>query len=206
MSNKKSYSETATKTPIIKDEVSHLSKEELMEQHELSRLPFAAVCVNISDERTLDSIIRSAATLGCEAVYVYTNNALHKAETTAEGVREFQAVDHISIDTVDNGGKLDDEDAYEVVLQCLEYFGYTPFGLAEGGTDIASIDFTVVESPCIVLGSDDAGLPAYLKERLPLLSITPTGIIRSVDAAAAAAIAMSHIQRQFIPPAGLFKL
>jgi tRNA G18 (ribose-2'-O)-methylase SpoU len=113
-------------------------------------------------------------------------------------------VEHISIDVSDHDDEIDQEDAYEVILQCLEYFGYSPFALAEGGADIGSIDFTEVHSPCIVLGDDKHGLPAYLKERLPVISIMPTGIVRSVDTAAAAAIAMSHIHRQYVPAAGVF--
>lgn len=204
MSNKKGYSEAAAKTPVIKDEILHLTHEELVEMHELSRLPYAAVCVNISDDRILDSIIQSAAALGCEVVYVYSKNTTRR-DFAAEGVKAFQAVEHISIDSIKDSEKLDDEDAYEVVLQCLEYFGYTPFGLVEGGVDIGTVDFTEINSPCIVMGDDYTGLPAYLKERLPLISIMPTGIIRSVDIASAAAIAMSHIQRQYVPPASLFE-
>jgi len=181
----------------VRDELKHLSHEEHLQLHDESRLPYAVACINLTGDLNVGSIIRSAAMLGCETVFVYGRKKFDRRGVV--GAHKYQNVEQISIDLPNELGDFPPDISYEILVQTLDSLGYTPFGLETGGTRIDQIDFQEVNSPCIVVGNENMGLPQYLRDCLPLVSIPQTGVMRSLNVGVSAAIAMSEIQRQYLP-------
>ena len=202
MSEKENYSEIRKqleeKELNVRDEFKHLSHEEHLELHDDSRLPYAIACINLTGDLNVGSIIRSAAMLGCETVFIYGKKKFDKRGLV--GAHNYQKIEYITIDIPDELGDFPPDVNYEILIQTLDGMGYTPFGLETGGARIDQMDFREIVSPCIVVGNENMGLPDYLRTRLPIVSIPQSGIMRSLNVGVAAAIAMAEIQSQYLPP------
>jgi len=201
MSEKENYSEIRKQLEErelnVRDEFKHLSHEEHLDLHDDSRLPYAIACINLTGDLNVGSIIRSAAMLGCETVFIYGKKKFDKRGLV--GAHNYQKVEYITIDLPDDLGDFPPDVNYEILVQTLDGMGYTPFGLETGGARIDQMDFREIVSPCIVVGNENMGLPDYLRSRLPLVSIPQSGIMRSLNVGVAAAIAMAEIQSQYLP-------
>jgi len=201
MSEKENYSEIRKqleeKELNVRDEFKHLSHEEHLELHDDSRLPYAIACINLTGDLNVGSIIRSAAMLGCETVFIYGKKKFDKRGLV--GAHNYQKIEYITIDLPDDLGDFPPDVNYEILIQTLDGMGYTPFGLETGGARIDQMDFREIQSPCIVVGNENMGLPDYLRSRLPLISIPQSGVMRSLNVGVAAAIAMAEIQSQYLP-------
>jgi len=201
MSEKENYSEIRKQLEEqelnVRDEFKHLSHEEHLELHDDSRLPYAIACINLTGDLNVGSIIRSAAMLGCETVFIYGKKKFDKRGLV--GAHNYQKIEYITIDLPDELGDFPPDINYEILIQTLDGMGYTPFGLETGGARIDQMDFREIVSPCIVVGNENMGLPDYLRTRLPLVSIPQSGIMRSLNVGVAAAIAMAEIQSQYLP-------
>lgn len=181
----------------VRDELKHLSHEEHLQLHDESRLPYAVACINLTGDLNIGSIVRSAALLGCETVFIYGRKKFDKRGLV--GAHNYQRIEQITIDLPDELGDFPPDINYEILIQTLEGLGYTPFGLETGGARIDQMAFTEIVSPCIVVGNENMGLPDYLRKKLPLVSIPQSGVMRSLNVGVSAAIAMSEIQRQYQP-------
>jgi len=201
MSEKENYSEIRKQLEErelnVRDEFKHLSHEEHLELHDDSRLPYAIACINLTGDLNVGSIIRSAAMLGCETVFIYGKKKFDKRGLV--GAHNYQKIEYITIDLPDDLGDFPPDVNYEILIQTLDGMGYTPFGLETGGARIDQMDFREIVSPCIVVGNENMGLPDYLRSRLPLISIPQSGVMRSLNVGVAAAIAMAEIQSQYLP-------
>jgi tRNA G18 (ribose-2'-O)-methylase SpoU len=201
MSEKENYSEIRKQLEErelnVRDELKHLSHEEHLELHDDSRLPYAIACINLTGDLNVGSIIRSAAMLGCETVFIYGKKKFDKRGLV--GAHNYQKVEYITIDLPDDLGDFPPDVNYEILIQTLDGMGYTPFGLETGGARIDQMAFQEIVSPCIVVGNENMGLPDYLRSRLPLISIPQSGVMRSLNVGVAAAIAMAEIQSQYLP-------
>jgi len=201
MSEKENYSEIRKQLEEqelnVRDEFKHLSHEEHLELHDDSRLPYAIACINLTGDLNVGSIIRSAAMLGCETVFIYGKKKFDKRGLV--GAHNYQKIEYITIDLPDDLGDFPPDVNYEILIQTLDGMGYTPFGLETGGARIDQMDFREIVSPCIVVGNENMGLPDYLRTRLPLVSIPQSGVMRSLNVGVAAAIAMAEIQSQYLP-------
>jgi tRNA G18 (ribose-2'-O)-methylase SpoU len=207
MSEKENYSEIRKQLEErelnVRDEFKHLSHEEHLELHDDSRLPYAIACINLTGDLNVGSIIRSAAMLGCETVFIYGKKKFDKRGLV--GAHNYQRIEYITIDLPDELGDFPPDINYEILIQTLDGMGYTPFGLETGGARIDQMAFTEIVSPCIVVGNENMGLPDYLRTRLPLISIPQSGIMRSLNVGVAAAIAMAEIQSQYLPAESILK-
>ena len=201
MSEKENYSEIRKQLEErelnVRDEFKHLSHEEHLDLHDDSRLPYAIACINLTGDLNVGSIIRSAAMLGCETVFIYGKKKFDKRGLV--GAHNYQKVEYITIDLPDDLGDFPPDVNYEILIQTLDGMGYTPFGLETGGARIDQMAFQEIVSPCIVVGNENMGLPDYLRSRLPLVSIPQSGVMRSLNVGVAAAIAMAEIQSQYLP-------
>ena len=201
MSEKENYSEIRKqleeKELNVRDEFKHLTHEEHLELHDDSRLPYAIACINLTGDLNVGSIIRSAAMLGCETVFIYGKKKFDKRGLV--GAHNYQKIEYITIDLPDDLGDFPPDVNYEILIQTLDGMGYTPFGLETGGARIDQMDFREIVSPCIVVGNENMGLPDYLRSRLPLISIPQSGVMRSLNVGVAAAIEMAEIQSQYLP-------
>jgi tRNA G18 (ribose-2'-O)-methylase SpoU len=207
MSEKENYSEIRKQLEErelnVRDEFKHLSHEEHLELHDDSRLPYAIACINLTGDLNVGSIVRSAAMLGCETVFIYGKKKFDKRGLV--GAHNYQRIEYITIDLPDELGDFPPDINYEILVQTLDGMGYTPFGLETGGARIDQMAFTEIVSPCIVVGNENMGLPDYLRTRLPLVSIPQSGIMRSLNVGVAAAIAMAEIQSQYLPAESILK-
>ena len=201
MTEKSNYSEIRKQLEQqelnVRDELKHLSHEEHLQLHDESRLPYAVACINLTGDLNIGSIVRSAALLGCETVFIYGRKKFDKRGLV--GAHNYQRIEQITIDLPDELGDFPPDINYEILIQTLEGLGYTPFGLETGGARIDQMAFTEIVSPCIVVGNENMGLPDYLRKKLPLVSIPQSGVMRSLNVGVSAAIAMSEIQRQYQP-------
>lgn len=201
MTEKSNYSEIRKQLEEqelnVRDELKHLSHEEHLQLHDESRLPYAVACINLTGDLNIGSIVRSAALLGCETVFIYGRKKFDKRGLV--GAHNYQRIEQITIDLPDELGDFPPDINYEILIQTLEGLGYTPFGLETGGARIDQMAFTEIVSPCIVVGNENMGLPDYLRKKLPLVSIPQSGVMRSLNVGVSAAIAMSEIQRQYQP-------
>lgn len=207
MSEKENYSEIRKQLEErelnVRDEFKHLAHEQHLELHDDTRLPYAIACINLTGDLNVGSIIRSAAMLGCETVFIYGKKKFDKRGLV--GAHNYQRIEYITIDLPDELGDFPPDINYEILVQTLDGMGYTPFGLETGGARIDQMAFTEIVSPCIVVGNENMGLPDYLRTRLPLVSIPQSGIMRSLNVGVAAAIAMAEIQSQYLPAESILK-
>ena len=207
MTNKNNYSEIRQELEVrelnVRDELKHNSYEDNVKLHDETRLPYAIACINLTGDLNVGSIIRSAAMLGCETVFIYGRKRFDGRSKV--GAHHYQKVETISIDLPEDWADFPEYVNYEILLQVLDQQGYTPFGLETGGERIDRIDFTAVQNPCIIVGNENMGLPQYIRDSVPLVSIPQTGVMRSLNVGVAAGIAMSEIQRQYLPPASMLE-
>ena len=174
----------------VYDELQDLSVEELKAMADARRLPYAVALANITGDLNTGSIIRSACVLGAERVFVFGKKKYDRRSTVGA---------HNYIDIISYP---DDADLFDwsVVFQTIRVEGYTPVIIEQGGAPLYAQDVGHIPPPiCLVFGSESEGIPPEHWSNELCYEIPQPGIVRSLNVAAAASIAMWHVMRGFLP-------
>ncbi len=163
----------------VHDYLQHMTVDELQTVQRKETLPFAVAACNLNGDLNLSNILRSSVVFGAEKIFVIGKRRFDRRGCV--GAQNYINLVHIE----------DEQEALELMVQ-----NYIPVMIEQGGEDIATINFYGWRKPpCLIFGSESDGLPkAYMdhaaKNYSPVYSIAQIGIIRSLNVASAAAIAI----------------
>lgn len=153
--------------------------EEIQKVQKNESLPFVVAALNINGDLNLSNILRSAVVFGASRFYVLGRRRFDRRGCV--GAQNYIGIEHIE----------DENEALEHL-----YTSYIPVMVEQGGQDITTANFYGWHRPpCLIFGSESVGLPqSYIdfanNNRLPIYSIAQIGVIRSLNVASAAAIAI----------------
>jgi len=155
----------------------------LKRAEELAEDPFVVVMDGIEDPHNLGAIIRSADGAGLHGAIIPKNRAASISSTALKA--SAGAALHIPV-------------AREVnIVRSLEFLkekGLWVYGLDMDGEDYSSVDYS--GAAALVIGAEGTGLSRLVREKCDrLISIPMRGRLSSLNASAAAAVAMYEIAK-----------
>ena len=146
--------------------------------------PYSLMLYNCHGDFNIGSLCRTASCVSARAIYTV-------------GRRKF---DHR---TLVGAHHYTDIDRLDVLQDPINWFSEKkmyPVFIEQGGVDISIYNFSTLWhkdlEPCLVLGSECEGIPEKFMKLFPdspRISITQTGLIRSLNVASAGAIALERI-------------
>jgi len=178
----------------VHDSYKDLSVEELKKLSDTTRLPYSICLLNLDHDLNIGNCIRTAHIFGAQKVFIfgkrrydlrstvganhYTNIIKHDfAELTSDEVivAEFEKM----IRENDLQPLLVDKTEKSVDINGMfDYYDYTRNGY-----------------PCLVFGNENSGIPTCLTDKYPCFHIRQRGVIRSLNVASAAAVAMYEFSK-----------
>lgn len=158
-----------------------LALEDLLTDAHARPFPLYVCLDEISDPHNFGAILRSAVALGTDGVIVPERRSAKVTEAVARV--SAGATEHVRVVTVKNLAQ---------ALSTLTQAGIECLGLAaEGELPISRIDTPPTAGRALVIGSEGKGLRQLVRQRCTqLVHIPMTGPIASLNASAAAAIAL----------------
>lgn len=173
----------------VHDHLKSLTVPELQNVSKEDKLPFGVCLFNIQYDMNFGNIIRSACIMGAERVIVMGKRKIDRRSCV--GSQNY-------IDIVKADGLVEDTIDVNVFVDTMEKFNYYPVFMETGCKPITKFtDSHDYKYPCLVFGSESYGIdPEFLK--LPeskSYSIPQRGVIRSLNVASAAAIAMWEVSK-----------
>ena len=174
----------------ILDEYKSLPHEEVVKIQRSLALDYSVCTFNVVGDLNIGSIIRTSALLGAKRVLIFGKKKFDKRSTV--GADNY--IEIVKIKTIDRDRKISKNRFFSVI----DHYNYTPIFFETGGTDLRDFDFTGIDNPLLVFGSESDGIPEdILYERnYPIVSIPHFSVMRSLNVGAAAAIAMWEYIRQ----------
>lgn len=157
----------------------HLSVPELQDTQKKYSLPYSVAAVHITGDLNISNMIRSAVVFGAKEFIIIGKKRFDRRGCVG-------AQNYIDIVYYE-----DQTEALQLIME-----SYQPVFIEQGGEDICSVDFYgSTKNPCLIFGSESEGLPKeYLEyaktSAIPVVSIDQIGILRSLNVATAAGIAM----------------
>jgi tRNA G18 (ribose-2'-O)-methylase SpoU len=173
----------------VHDHLKSLTVPELQSVSKKDNLPFGVCLFNIQYDMNFGNIIRSACIMGAERVVVMGKRKIDRRSCV--GSQNY-------IDIVKADGLVEDTIDMNVFVDTMEKFNYYPVFMETGCKPITKFEDThEYKYPCLVFGSESDGIhPDFLS--LPeskSYSIPQRGVIRSLNVASAAAIAMWEVSK-----------
>ncbi len=158
---------------------------EVLEGAESGGMPFLLLLDNLEDPQNLGALIRTALCAGVQAVVLPRDRSA--SPTPAVSKASAGALEHMSVDRVTNMAR---------TIGLLKDRGIWVFGLdAAGDRTVYDCDFTVPLA--LVVGGEDTGVRPLVKKNCDaLIAIPQTGMIGSLNASVAGAVAMYEVFRQ----------
>lgn len=171
-------------TPFnVMTELQHLSVEELRAVAKTRQLPYAVALANLTGDLNTGVIIRTACVLGAERVFVFGKRKYDRRSTV--GAHNYIELAHFETDT--------DVFPWDELLQVVRVHGYTPVLIEQGGAPLYEFDPTLTPTPvCLIVGSEETGIPVDICRQELCYTIPQPGIVRSLNVSTAASIAMWH--------------
>jgi len=172
----------------VRDEYKNKTQEELGEIVKSKALPFAVALGNVTGDLNLGMAIRSSAIFAAEKVFIFGRRKYDR-RTTVGGHKYIPEVEahHLDIDPFD----------WDTALQIIRVNNYTPIIIEQYGKDLPQyISDWHYGKPCLVFGPEDIGIPKSICDRELCYKIPQYGILRSLNVASAAAIAIQFIASQ----------
>ena len=183
----------------VRTEYQDFSQEHLKTIQQSLSKNFSILLFNIRTNGNVGMIIRSACLLGCKQIVICGRKKYDARFTTG-------AHHYIPIVYNENILKVDIKckalgTFEEIVNYCLDN-SFTPIFLEQGGTDIQSISWKIIDNPLIVIGNESLGIPRNfiltVKSLIPqtiITSIPQYSVMRSLNVSVAASIAMWEISK-----------
>ncbi len=167
----------------------HLSVPELQETQKRYSLPYVVAAVHLTGDLNISNMIRSAVVFGASKFILVGKKRFDRRGCV--GSQNYIEIEHYG----------DEKEALHYMMS-----SYQPVFIEQGGEDICAQTFYGWDKkPCLIFGSESEGLPASYMEyaktyAIPLVSIDQIGIIRSLNVATAAGIAMFKVAMDLRTP------
>lgn len=178
----------------VHDHLKGLSVEQLKDASLADRLPWHTMCINVTGDINVGTMIRTSHCLGATSVIVFGRRKIDNRSLVG-------SANYIRLEKV-NAISPDLELDPVVLKDLLSARGLTPVFAESGGLPLPSIDWKLRISemarrgtqPCIVMGNETGGIPNSILDLDRLfpnsfrVSIPQRGVIRSFNVAVAHSI------------------
>lgn len=173
-------------TPFnVMTELQHLSVEELRTVASIKQLPYAVALANITGDLNTGIIIRTACVMGAQRVFVFGKKKYDRRSTV--GAHNY--IETVYFESTHDTTPFDWLDA----MQTIRVNGYTPVIIEQGGAPLYEFDPARIATPvCLVVGSEETGIPRSVCDTELCYTIPQPGVLRSLNVSTAAGIAMWH--------------
>lgn len=178
----------------VHDSLKDLSVEELKKLSDTTRLPYSICLLNLEYDLNIGNCIRSAHIFGVETVYIFGRRRYDLRSTVG-------ANHYTNIIKHDFAELTSDEVIIAEFEKMISQNNLQPLLIdkTEKSFDIGHMmgyyNFTKVGYPCLVLGNENSGIPTCLTDKYPCFHIPQRGVIRSLNVASAASVAMYEFSK-----------
>lgn len=183
----------------VHDHLKGLTIEELKEISQADRLPWHTLCINVTGDLNVGTIIRTSHCLGASSVIIFGRQKIDNRSLVG-------AANYIKVErarALDGDLELDPE----IFLALLSSRNLVPVFVESNGLPLPRIDWKLRLSemarrghqPCLVMGNETGGIPPGIQSLTNLfpnsftVSIPQKGVIRSLNVATAHSIVAGHL-------------
>jgi tRNA G18 (ribose-2'-O)-methylase SpoU len=177
----------------VHDHYKDLSVEDLKLISNATRLPYAVCLLNLEYDLNIGNCIRSAHIFGAERVFIFGRRRYDLRSTVG-------AHHYIDIVKYDFNELTDDEVICTQFANMVSEYNLEPL-IIDKTNDSMDIAQSYIyngydyKTPCLVFGNENAGIPTCLTDKYPCFHIPQRGVIRSLNVASAAAVAMYEFSK-----------
>ncbi len=178
----------------VHDHLKHHTVDELKEISKADRLPWHTMCLNVTGDLNVGTIIRTSHCLGASSVLIFGRQKIDNRSLV--GASNYIRVEKVSAICADLTLDL------QIFVDLMEARKLTPIFVESGGISCTSIDWNLRLSemsrrgtqPCLVMGNETGGIPNNILDLGKLFpnsftaSIPQRGVIRSLNVAVAHSI------------------
>lgn len=175
---------TPKTTPFnVRSEYQHLPVEELRAIARTRQLPYAVALANITGDLNTGVIIRTACVLGAERVFIFGKRKYDRRSTV--GAHNYIELEYFESET--------EQFDWRELIHTIRINGYTPVIIEQGGAPLYEFTPAQLALPaCLIMGSEECGIPVEVCRDELCYTIPQPGILRSLNVSTAAGIAMWH--------------
>lgn len=182
----------------VHDHLKGMSVEELQEISLQDRLPWHTLCLNVTGDLNVGTMIRTSHCMGASSAIIYGRQRIDNRSLVG-------SANYIKVEKIP--GMLNGEIDIEGFRNILSDRRLTPIFVETNGIPLKNVNWpTRVEAisrrgnePCLVMGNETGGIPQDLLDAcvsLPnsfVVSIPQRGVIRSMNVAIAHSIVVSSM-------------
>lgn len=178
----------------VHDHLKHLTIPELQSISNSDRLDYSLCLLNLEYDLNIGNCIRTAHIMGCAKVFVFGKRRYDSRSTV--GAHNYTNVIRIEVDDIEDRDCVA-ETFNNMVVDYLLY----PIFIEKTKTSLpisyikSTANYNPAEQQCLVIGNEQKGIPEYIIDDNQCYHIEQRGVIRSLNAASAAAIAMYELTR-----------
>jgi tRNA G18 (ribose-2'-O)-methylase SpoU len=177
----------------VHDHYKDLSVEDLKLISNATRLPYAVCLLNLEYDLNIGNCIRSANIFGAERVFIFGHRRYDLRSTV--GAHHYIDIVKYDFDELTN-----DEVICTQFENMVSEYNLEPLIIDKTNTSV-DISHPYIykvcndKMPCLVFGNENAGIPTCLTNKYPCFHIPQRGVIRSLNVASAAAVAMYEFSK-----------
>lgn len=183
----------------VHDHLKGLDLDELVQKSNLDRLPWHTMCLNVTGDLNVGTMIRTSHCLGAKSVMIFGRQKIDNRSLV--GSANYIKVERIRSDLSDNGI---DPLAF---MESMESRNLTPIFVESGGISLPAVNWKLRISeifrremePCLIMGNETGGIPDQILSLERLfpnsfrVSIPQRGVIRSLNVAVAHSVISSAL-------------
>lgn len=179
----------------VHDRLKGLSFEQLQAVCAEDRLNISVCLLNLEYDLNIGNCIRSAHLLGAHSVFIFGKRKYDSRSTV--GAHNYLNIFRVEVDDIEDR----DQIANRFDSMVIEHSLY-PIMIEKTKNSLPinmikqTADYNPSEIPCLVIGNEQSGIPDYILEGHQCYHVEQRGVIRSFNAASAAAIAMYEFTRK----------
>jgi len=180
----------------VHDNMKELSVEELREVVSRDRFPFQVMCLSLTGDLNIGSIIRSSILHGAEKVWIFGRRRYDRRGTVG-------AHNYIDVECV-HGFENDNYDFHKKkFFDILSENNLVPIFVEQGGEELQNFDWSdniegmksYGNTPLLVFGNETNGIPESFMEEDMIVSIPQRGVIRSFNVSSTMAMVTWDMRR-----------
>ena len=179
----------------VHDSYKNLSVEELKALSDTTRLPYSICLMNLEHDLNIGNCIRSAHIFGAETVYIFGRRRYDLRSTV--GANHYTNIIKYDFDEITDLDAISKSfnnmiNKYDLMPMLIEK--------TDRSIDIDTMgewlsDADSGNKPCLVFGNENSGIPSCLTDKYYCFHIPQRGVIRSLNVASAASVAMYEISK-----------
>lgn len=177
----------------VHDHYKDLSVEDLKLISNATRLPYAVCLLNLEYDLNIGNCIRTAHIFGAEQVFIFGRRRYDLRSTV--GANHYTNIVKYDFDEL-----TDDEVIANQFENMIYDYNLEPL-LIDKTAESKDISEAHVHNngysttPCLVFGNENSGIPTCLTDKYHCFHIPQRGVIRSLNVASAAAVAMYEFSK-----------